>query len=64
MQVPAAVVVVRQHDARILGDDVVVNAEDSLRVHAHPRHLHDEKRNCTVKLQPDVLIQTRGIRFD
>lgn len=39
VQIPAAVVVVRQHDARILCDDVVVDAEDGLRVDAHPSDL-------------------------
>lgn len=54
VQVPAAVVVVGQHDARILCDDVVVNAENRLRVHPHPRDLQQRMRGnemSSVKLQ-------------
>lgn len=39
MQVPGAVVVVRQRDARVLRDHIVMDREDCLRVHADPRHL-------------------------
>jgi hypothetical protein len=39
MQVPGAVVIVRQRDARVLRDHVVMDRENGLRVHANPRHL-------------------------
>ena len=39
VQIPAAVVIVSQDDARVLRDDVVMNAEDGLRVDPHPRDL-------------------------
>lgn len=39
MQIPAAMVVVRQNNARILSDDIVMNAENRLSVNSHPRYL-------------------------
>jgi hypothetical protein len=39
VQVPGAVVIVRQRDARVLRDHFVMDRENSLRVHANPRHL-------------------------
>lgn len=39
MQVPGAVVIVRQRDARVLRDYIVMDRENGLRVHANPRHL-------------------------
>lgn len=39
MQVPGAVVIVRQRDARVLRDHVVMDRENGLRVHSNPRHL-------------------------
>jgi hypothetical protein len=66
VQVPAAVVVVRQHDPRVLSYDVVVDTEDGLSVDSHPRHLHSPKsarkeaasigkRIYSIKLQPGEL---------
>lgn len=39
VQIPRAVVVVRQADARVLSYYVVVDAEDRLGVHSYPRNL-------------------------
>lgn len=39
VKVPGAVVVVRQRDAGVLRDHVVVDGQDGLGVHAHPRYL-------------------------
>lgn len=40
VQVPAAMVVVSQHNSRILSDDIVMNAEDRLCVNSYPRDLN------------------------
>jgi hypothetical protein len=48
VQIPTAVIVVRQHNARILCDDVVVDAENRLRVHAHPRDLRTHGNSIDV----------------
>lgn len=49
VKIPAAVIVVRQHDAWILCDDVVVDAENRLCVDANPRDLQarEGKSNFT-----------------
>jgi hypothetical protein len=39
MQVPGAVVIVRQRDARVLRDHIMMDREYGLCVHANPRHL-------------------------
>lgn len=51
VQVPASVVVVSQYDARVLGDNIVMNAEDGLRVYAHPRDLRAPGNNLKWNLQ-------------
>ncbi len=43
VQSPDLLVVVRQRHALVARDDVVVDGEDGLRVHAHPRHLHTRR---------------------
>jgi hypothetical protein len=39
LQVPGAMVVKRQRDARVLRYHVVMDRQNGLRVHANPRHL-------------------------
>jgi len=39
VQIPGAVVVEGQRNAGVLGDDVVVDGQNCLRVHSHPRNL-------------------------
>lgn len=44
MQVPGSVIVVGQCDSGILGDDFVMDGQNGLCVHTHPRQLQNNKR--------------------
>jgi hypothetical protein len=44
MQIPTSMVVVCENDARILRYDVVMDAENRLSIHAHPRYLNEANK--------------------
>lgn len=47
VKIPTSVVIMGEHDSGVLSNDVVMNAENCLSIHPHPRHLHEHERKFT-----------------